>query len=501
MVFEGENVPHFSKMSGDKMRAPNGTSNVFQILGDIWKQQQAIHSQCKNPESASPFRTTTPSKTALMTATAKQVNPVHAHTFPMQNTSWSGPPAPGAHVYKLPQQVLKPRDSVALRKVQHPHNGRISVNRLPLMKQDILSHYSGCFDGIGQFQGEPYKFHLKPEHKPTRHAPRKVSIHLEDAFKEEIKSLVELGILEEVTEHTDWVNSYVIVEKDSGKHHAPNHTIKRKLRICLDPRNLNEALKREPYHTCSVDEITAKLKGMTVFTIVDFKKGYWMIVLHPDSRKLTCMALPFGRFQGTRLLMGTVVAQDIFQSKLDSIFIGMEGVTGIADDMVIAGRDEMEHDRNFLAFMEKCISNNLTLNVEKIQFKQSRVSFYEHCWLKQGISLDPKKTEALNHMEFSPDKETMQSFLGMVNYLNRYSALSAHLAAPLSALTHQEVDYKPSKEHYDNFNRLKVEVSNMKALPYFDINAETTLPMYASKRDLVHVSYRREKWFVMLPQP
>ena len=66
--------------------------------------------------------------------------------------------------------------------------------------------------------------------------------------------------------------------------------------------------------------------------------------------------------------MSTVVAQDIFQSKLDSIFIGMEGVTGIADDMVIAGRDEMKHDRNFLAFM----SNNLTLNSEKIQFKQSQ---------------------------------------------------------------------------------------------------------------------------------
>ena len=43
--------------------------------------------------------------------------------------------------------------------------------------------------------------------------------------------------------------------------------------------------------------------------------------------------------------MGTVVAQDIFQSKLDAIFIGMEVVTGIADDMVIAGRDKMEHDK------------------------------------------------------------------------------------------------------------------------------------------------------------
>ena len=111
------------------------------------------------------------------------------------------------------------------------------------MKQDILSHYSGCFEGIGCFPGKLYKFHLKPEHKPARHAPRKVHIILEAAFKEEIKSLVKQGILEEVKEYTDWVNSYVFVEKDSGNHHFPNHTIKRKLRICLDPRDLNVALE------------------------------------------------------------------------------------------------------------------------------------------------------------------------------------------------------------------------------------------------------------------
>ena len=70
--------------------------------------------------------------------------------------------------------------------------------------------------------------------------------------------------------------------------------------------------------------------------------------------------------------LSTVVAQDIFQSKLDAIFTGMEGVTGIADDMVIAGRDEMKHDRIFLAFMEKCRNNNLTPNAEKIQFANPR---------------------------------------------------------------------------------------------------------------------------------
>ena len=98
------------------------------------------------------------------------------------------------------------------------------------------------------------------------------------------------------------------------------------------------------------------------------------------------------------------------------------------------------------------MENNLTLNSEKIQFKQAWVSFYGHCWSQHGISPDPKKIQALKHMEFPPYKETMRSFLGMINYFNRYSALSAHLAAPLSTLTHQATDYKPGKTHFDNFN-------------------------------------------------
>ena len=246
-------------------------------------------------ELVASFRTTTPSTAMTCTMTTKQVNPVHVH----RDTSCKAPLGHCAHVHKSTILVCKPGESLALRNIKHPHNGRTSVNRLPLMKQDIPSQYSSCFEGIGCFPGNPYKFHLKLEHKPARHAPRKAPIHLEAAFKEEIKSLVKFGILEEVKEHTDWINSFMFVERDTGSHHSPNHAIKKKLRIGLDPRDLNEALEREPYHTHSVDEITAKLQGMTVFTIVDFKKGYWMVVLHPDSRKLTCMVLPFGRFQWT----------------------------------------------------------------------------------------------------------------------------------------------------------------------------------------------------------
>ena len=118
-----------------------------------------------------------------MTGTQENNSSRQAQTFPFKNTAQSGPPAPSAHVHKPPKQVVKPRDSVAL---QTYHNGRTSVTRHPLIKHQTLSHYFSCFEGIGQFPGEPYKFYFKPEHKPARHAPRKVQIHLEESFKQEI---------------------------------------------------------------------------------------------------------------------------------------------------------------------------------------------------------------------------------------------------------------------------------------------------------------------------
>ena len=115
------------------------------------------------------------------------------------------------NVQQPTSQVCKPGESLALRKVKTPHNGKTSVSRFPLTKQDILLQFSGCFEGIGRFPGDPHKFHLKPDHQPARHAPKKQ------------------GISEEVNEHTDWVHSNIFVEK---------------------------ALEREPYYTHSTGEIT-----------------------------------------------------------------------------------------------------------------------------------------------------------------------------------------------------------------------------------------------------
>ena len=108
---------------------------------------------------ATSFRTTTPTKAM----TGQQVNPVQVP----QHTSCKTHLESCMHIHQPVSQVCKPGESLALRKVKHPLHGRTSVSRLSLTKQDILSQYSGCFEGIGNLEGILYKFHLKPDHKPA----------------------------------------------------------------------------------------------------------------------------------------------------------------------------------------------------------------------------------------------------------------------------------------------------------------------------------------------
>ena len=151
-------ISYVNTGNGTGSGTPEGASNMFQILNGIQKRQRAIEFQYNSsmvprvPETETPFKTTTPSTPAMRAMTAKQIDSVHVCALSVQKTSWSGHPAHCAHIHKLLRQVLKPGDSLALRKVQHLHNGRTSVNRLPLTKQDILSHYSGCFEVKDVFQ-------------------------------------------------------------------------------------------------------------------------------------------------------------------------------------------------------------------------------------------------------------------------------------------------------------------------------------------------------------
>ena len=233
-----------------------------------------------------------------------------------------------------------------------------------------------------------------------------------------------------------------------------------------------------------------KFHGMTRFTIADFNKGYWMVELDPESRKYTMMALDIGRFQLTKLPMDSIVAQDVFQRKLDAIFLNVPGVTGIADDMIIYGRSNLEHDKHLINFLDVCRKNTLTLNPDKMQFRLPQVSFFGHQWSAKGLSPDPKKITAVKRMNLPRDVETMRSFLGLLNYLNRFSPCLAELSEPFREICRQNMEFEFNESVCVAFSRQRRKYPRMS---HFHISILGDLPLcklMLPKKDLEQLYYK-----------
>jgi len=290
--------------------------------------------------------------------------------------------------------------------------------------------------------------------------------------------MLEAGIIAPVDTPTDWVNSIVLSETTDDKGNIA------KIRVCLDPRDLNKWVKRDYHNTKTVDKVVTQLSNAKYFTLIDAKKGYWHVPLDKESSYLITFGTPFGRFRFCRLPFGLVVSQDIFQRQLDTALEGLNGVTSIADDIFVYGSTEEEHDRNLINLMERAQEKGIVFNAEKLQFKCNKVSFFGHTWSPEGVCPDNKKVSAILDIEAPKDTKNLQSFLGLVNYLTRYSGQLATLTAPLRELTKKESLFSWGPEHDEAFRKVKMEISSLGVLRYFDPKEETVIQTDASLKGI-----------------
>ena len=101
-------------------------------------------------------------------------------------------------------------------------------------------------------------------------------------------------------EATDWVSSLVLVDK-------PN-----KLRVCIDSRDLNNAIKRPHHPLPIIEDIISDLGNAKIFTVLDVKHGFWHVELTEESSYLTTFNTPYGRYRWLRMPFGINAASEEF---------------------------------------------------------------------------------------------------------------------------------------------------------------------------------------------
>ncbi|GBN77551.1 Retrovirus-related Pol polyprotein from transposon opus [Araneus ventricosus] len=298
-----------------------------------------------------------------------------------------------------------------------------------------MDQYSEVFKGLGEFPGKPYHIEIKSEIKPVINAPRRVPQSLHKELEKTLNELVQLGIVSPVNKPTEWVNSLVIVEKPNGK-----------LRICLDPRNLNKAIKREHYVIPSVDEIMSRLEGKQCFSVLDLKEGFWQVPLDKDSAELCTFNSPFGRYKFNRLPFGICSAPEVFQKKNQKLFGYIKGVEICFDDLFIAGKNKEEHDKILVEVLERAKENNIKSNSNKFQFRIEEVKYMGLLVSKDGIKADPSHVRAINEIEKPTSKNDIKRLLGMVNFLSKFIPNVSAVTSPLRVLLKKDIEFQWNHE-------------------------------------------------------
>ena len=164
------------------------------------------------------------------------------------------------------------------------------VKRMGLVKRVNAVNtevFSDIFGEMGLLKCDLVRIELKPDAEPYVTATsRRVPFPLLPKVEAELKRMLALGVIGHVTEPTDWCAPIVSAEKKN----------KDEVRVCVDLKRLNKAVKWERYMLPTLEDITPKLAGAKVFSSLDASSGFWQIPLDPSSQKLTTFITPMGRF-------------------------------------------------------------------------------------------------------------------------------------------------------------------------------------------------------------
>lgn len=348
-------------------------------------------------------------------------------------------------------------------------------------KEAFISENKHLFEGLGKFP-QQLELVLRENAVPIAKPPRRIPLAIKDKVKEALNKLTLLNIIEPVNEPAEWVSNLVVVEKPNGD-----------IRLCLDPKYLNETIVQNHYMIPTLDDLRAKLSGVKFFSVLDLKDGFYQIELTKKSSKYCTFSSPFGNYRFKRLPFGINVAPEEFQRRNELNFGDIPGTFVYIDDVMITGKTSQEHDDNLKKIIERAEDRNIKFNLSKLQYKVSEVSYLGHIFNSNGCKTDPKRIKAISEMTEPSSKIELQRYLGMVNYLRSFIPNMSQITQPLRELLKSKIEFQWNKNHSSVIAQLKNMLSQAPLLQSFDMAKKIIIQTDASKSGVGCVLLQNKK--------
>ncbi|XP_063361440.1 uncharacterized protein LOC134658236 [Cydia amplana] len=363
-----------------------------------------------------------------------------------------------------------------------PILGRKTCEKLNLVKRiDAITINDDLFEGIGCLKQYKYDIDLVDNPKLPICPARKIPHTIRQKVKDELDSMVEQKIIKPVTTPTPAVSPMVVVKKND------------KIRLCLDPSDINKNLKRRHYPLNTLEEIAARIHGSKWFTLLDCRKGFWQLKVTPRTSEYLTFSTPFGRYSCLRMPFGLASAPEVFQQVMSSLLADLENTEVSMDDVLLhaASKDELEKTTHKV--LEKFRNAGLKLNKEKCVFSRQEVKFLGHIVTSEGLKPDPEKIETITKIKRPENIKELQRFLGLITYLSKFIKNMADITSPLRQLLHKDVEWVWDQPQEEAFTKLKELLKNPPVLGFYDPQAPILLSVDSSSYACGGVMIQKEK--------
>ena len=269
-----------------------------------------------------------------------------------------------------------------------------------------------------------FPIEIFPGTTPISIAPYQMALIEQIIVKQQLQEYSDKGFIRLST--SPWGAPAILVgKKDGGK------------RMCIDYRGLNQVTIKNKYPLPRIDDLFDQLSGAQIFSKIDLQKGFHQLrVKEADIPKIT-FRIRYGLFKFLVMPFGVTNALTFFMDLMHQIFSPFldKFVVIFVDDILIYSKTEQEHEEHLRIMLETLRREELYVRLSKCSFRLWSISFLGHIVTGDGISVDPKKVQAVRDWPTPKAVKQVKQFVGLAGYYRRFVKDFSKLAAPMTKLT------------------------------------------------------------------
>ena len=360
---------------------------------------------------------------------------------------------------------LKLKNSMILRNMEEKLS-HLSVSERRDLK-NLIREYLGLFSDIPRKTTMiQHDVELNRE-APVKQHPYRLNPRKEKLMKEEVKYMMENGIIE--PSDSAWASPCVLVGKEDGS-----------VRFCTDYRKVNAMTRADCFPIPRIEDCIDRIGRAKYITKCDLLKGYWAVPLTEKAKAISAFVIPGGTYQYRVMPFGMKNSQATFMRLMSKCLAGLEGVDAYIDDIVIYHNTWENPLETLRKVFEKLEVANLTINLAKSEFGAATVKYLGHMVGYGSVKPSEAKTQDIQKFPIPRNVRELRRFLGMAGYYRRFCKDFSGKAAPLTDLLKKKVKFGWSDRCQKAFDGIKHTLSTEPVLKAPEFEKQFHLTVDAS---------------------